>query len=303
MADSPSRSGCLLIGGVALVGLLTVGVMGGLWGANVLLTRQSEPYRRSLGAVIADPYVVAVVGGEPVIDEWIPHGEIVETEGGGTATFDMDVAGPDRSIHVGVTSFRRDDAWSVARIEVYDADGPVSVAEYAAGLGLAVADAGGSAGGTGSSKTRASLLVNQGREAYNAGKDAEAIEAFDLALEVDAANSEAWHWRGRTRVRGADYVGAVTDLSKAVEVDPKNAAAWEGLAWVRLHEGQDHDAIAALDQFLALRPGDGKALNDRANARYRTGDAARARMDAQASCEAGYPAGCTSVERFKRAGR
>lgn len=305
MAAERGRSGCWWVagGGLAVVG---IGVLaGGVWGAGVLLERNSEAYRRSVGAVLADPYVAALVGGAPTVEQWLPDGDVVETPGGGTATFTLPAKGPKDALSVVVTSFKKGDAWEVARIEVMDFDGPVPVAEFAAERGVAVGERAGEVtpGSVGSASARAAQAVTEGRQAYDAGRDTEALSAFDLALELDPQHAEAWHWRGRTRVRTGDTVGAATDLARAVELAPENATAWEGLAWVRIRGGQDFEAIDALTRYLALRPGDGKALNDRANARFRTGDREGATADAKAACDAGYAAGCTTWERVERGAR
>jgi hypothetical protein len=305
MAAETGRSGCWWIAGIGLaLGGLVV-LVGGGWALGVAVERNSESYRRSVGAVLADPYVAALVGGEVQVDEWLPDGEIVETTGGGTATFTVVAKGPKDTLPVIVTSFKKGEAWEVARMEVVDFDGPVSVAEFAAEKGVAVGARSGEVtpASVGSGSARASQSVTDGRQLYDAGRDAEAMTAFDLAIELDPSHAEAHHWRGRTKVRLGDELGAGSDLARAVELAPDNATAWEGLAWVRVRAGQDYEAIDALTRFLALRPGDGKALNDRANARFRTGDSPGAIQDAKAACDGGYSAGCTTWERLERGGR
>lgn len=304
MANGEQRgSGCWWAAGCAgLVGLgVLVGV--GVWGGGILLTRNSEVYRRAQGAVLADPYIEALVGADPhLVRDWLPDGEIVETDGGGTATFRFLVEGATGSLQVETRALKNDEGWSIQRILADSESGLEPVAEIAASKGISLGDSSGTvtAGSVASGGARAAQLVVEGRAAYDQNRDLEAMQKFDLALELDRASAEAYHWRGRTKGRSGDNVGALSDLGRAVELDPKNAGAWEALAWVRARGGQDFEAIEALNAYLALKPGDAKALADRATAEFHVNRIEAARADARASCDAGYAMGCTTLDRIEK---
>ena len=61
--------------------------------------------------------------------------------------------------------------------------------------------------------------IDRGHELAAAGKDDEAIVAFNAALAIDPNNAEALAGRGCSELL-RDNTAALADLDKAVELDP-----------------------------------------------------------------------------------
>jgi tetratricopeptide (TPR) repeat protein len=88
----------------------------------------------------------------------------------------------------------------------------------------------------------------------------DAIVAFNTAVEA---------------LRKGDMTAAVPSLQKAIALDPKLAEAQSALAEVLLELKRNDEALVAADAYLALRPGEERALRDRYDAVKALGDAAR----------------------------
>lgn len=140
--------------------------------------------------------------------------------------------------------------------------------------------------------------VTAGRAAVAAGDDRAVIEAFGDVLTGDPKNTEALLARGRAYAHTEQLALAESDLRELVRLDGGSKDGWESLAWVLARQGNDTEARDALDRVLALSPDDAKALRDRANARFRTGDTSGARSDAEQACKLGLQDGCTLAERL-----
>jgi len=99
---------------------------------------------------------------------------------------------------------------------------------------------------------RATLLLDMGR-------DEEAQQAFAEALEAspdDADGLSTWGaWLNNVLNRPAD---ALPYFEKAIAANPNHATAWENRGVVLQRLGRREEAIAAFDNVLRLRPGDGK---------------------------------------------
>ena len=136
------------------------------------------------------------------------------------------------------------------------------------------------------------------RAAVAAGDDRAVIDAFGDVLTGDPANTEALLARGRAYAHTDQLALAESDLRELVRLKGEDKEGWESLAWVLGRQGNDAEAEDALDHVLKLDPENAKALRDRANARFRTGDSAGAREDADRACKLGLADGCTLSERL-----
>jgi len=286
-------------GVVALGAVVTGGV-----GVYAWLTMHSEVYEQAEQAVARSPEVAARVGDGPEVTNWYPRGQTQLTQGGGTAIYTFAVRGSKGTEDVQVLSIKETTGWAVQDLQVPDGAGWVSLLPptTAPSISLSQASSPTGAAPVPADPALARSLTDAGHSLYDEGQYAAAVAKLDAAIEADPRFSDAWHWRGRSRAQLHDDLGAGADLTQAVELDPANAGAWESLAWVHAHAGQDDRALDDLNHLLALRPGDPKALNDRANAWFRTGNMAAAETDANASCAAGLSLGCTTLDRI-RAGR
>jgi len=274
-------AGC---GGLVLsLGVAAVGA--GVW---YLQSLRSEPAWLASGAWVKENAEVRARVGDPVQLGWLPQGHVDEE----AAQFSHSVSGPKGEAAVRTRLVAQDGAWRIEAASFDEAGRPVPIAL-------------GESGGVGTESGPAAdpdRLVAEALAAYDAGQDGDAVDLCTRALERDPRRADALNLRGRAHARAGDSVAAVVDFETAVAMDPSLLEGWEGLAWVRARSGDDPGAIKALDELLKRRPGDGKALVDRANAAFRLGDGAAARQDARAACGAGHQPGCDLEARLAKVG-
>lgn len=82
----------------------------------------------------------------------------------------------------------------------------------------------------------------------------DALDAFEAALELDAANADAWFNTGYVREQLADRVGAIAAFRKAIELAPAHDRAWYGLGMAYAGEGRHAEAVEALAEAARLQP-------------------------------------------------
>lgn len=90
-----------------------------------------------------------------------------------------------------------------------------------------------------------------GQIALRRGQFAQAIEAFDIALQHEPRRATALAARARARQRSGDTEGAAQDYNRAIYLDGNLADARAGRCWLDLNEDGDlgrarHDADAAV---------------------------------------------------------
>jgi len=81
-----------------------------------------------------------------------------------------------------------------------------------------------------------------------------ASDAFEAALEIDAANADAWFNSGYVRDQLADRAGAITAFRHAVDLAPAHDRAWYGLGMAYAGEGRHAEAVEALAEAAACNP-------------------------------------------------
>jgi tetratricopeptide (TPR) repeat protein len=132
--------------------------------------------------------------------------------------------------------------------------------------------------------------VTEGLKRAQQGDYRGAVENYDRALRVDAANAQTYAYRGYARVASGDTSGGEADLRQAIRlrIDAWTAALAKkpndvqtmlrrGVAHTELGEYQA--AIGDFDRILRLQPANAEAYYLRGNARYRKGDPTGAMAD------------------------
>ena len=71
---------------------------------------------------------------------------------------------------------------------------------------------------------------SRGINLLRAGRYEEAIEAIDMAIEIDPNNAAAWRNKGTALGRQGKDVMALRAITRALELDPDNAASWHNKA-------------------------------------------------------------------------
>lgn len=109
------------------------------------------------------------------------------------------------------------------------------------------------------------------RDRYDAyegmGDKAKAKEALDALAAADPSRDTAIrvYNLGAAASRAGQNVEAAADLKKAIEIDPKMEPAYSGLANVYYNQKNYPEALATVDQLLALNPASAEAFRIRAD--------------------------------------
>jgi len=142
----------------------------------------------------------------------------------------------------------------------------------------------------------------QGYRLYQQKRYAAAIEAFNKAIQLNAADPEAFYWRGRTLVSQGRFENAVEDFQQAVKLAPNYTEAYDHLGWLFDRLNQFDRGIEALSRSIDLKPENGWAYYQRGRIFFKTGDRENALKDAEKSCSLGFQEGCKAYESFKSGG-
>jgi tetratricopeptide (TPR) repeat protein len=107
----------------------------------------------------------------------------------------------------------------------------------------------------------------------------EEIEELTSRIAADPVNAELYLRRGEMHRIHQDWTAALADYERSRQLDPELHEVDLGLGRMRLEAGQPREAIAALDRFLAARPGEALALVFRGRARMQIGNPRAAASD------------------------
>ncbi len=116
-------------------------------------------------------------------------------------------------------------------------------------------------------------FTSQGWLFYVLGKNEEAIESFDHALEI-RPDEYTWHYRGMALSDAKRYEEAIVSYDKAVEINPCKDESWfnRGNALSKL--GRYKEAIESYDKTIAINPGNPdnyESFNNRGTALNKSG--------------------------------
>jgi tetratricopeptide (TPR) repeat protein len=98
------------------------------------------------------------------------------------------------------------------------------------------------------------------------GRYAEAVAAFDRAINAGEASAEVYNERGLAKVRTGDRFGGIEDYNRAIEADPGFAMAYNNRGTACRALGQTRAAIADFDKAIELYPGYAMAYINRGGA-------------------------------------
>jgi tetratricopeptide (TPR) repeat protein len=116
------------------------------------------------------------------------------------------------------------------------------------------------------------------RLSYTLPKVAAPAPAADAPKELSGADQAILAYNEAvTALRGGNVAGALPSLEKAASLNPSLPDAQMALADVYLDLKRYGDALAAVDRFLALKPGDAQGLRARYDALKGAGDNDKAR--------------------------
>jgi len=92
----------------------------------------------------------------------------------------------------------------------------------------------------------------------------EAIDSFDLALELDSSNADAWYFKGLVLSNGlGKYDEGIAAFDKALESRPSYADAWINRGMALGNAGRFDESISSFDKAIEINPRDPVAWNNK----------------------------------------
>jgi tetratricopeptide (TPR) repeat protein len=123
------------------------------------------------------------------------------------------------------------------------------------------------------------LYTLYGNSQRGLGNTEQAIEAYNLALALDPALTEAYYNRGRAYDLTGDYEQAIRDFDKVIELNPNLTEAYRARGRSYRESGELERAIDDFDAAIALDPDFADAYAGRGLAYSRLGDLEQAIQD------------------------
>ncbi len=104
---------------------------------------------------------------------------------------------------------------------------------------------------------QATLLFRQGYELWNQGQHAEALAAYNQAVELKPDYIDAWYHRGYSLEKLGRYEQALANYDEVIRLAPKHPYAWYRRGGLLLTKIQRYEeAVAAYENFIQIHPTD-----------------------------------------------
>jgi tetratricopeptide (TPR) repeat protein len=104
---------------------------------------------------------------------------------------------------------------------------------------------------------------NRGYFFLNEGRNKEAINDFNKAIELDPDNAPTYNLRGMVFIHETRNEEAINNFNKAIELDPDYADAYVNRGWAFMSEGKNKEAINDFNKAIELDPDYAVAYNGR----------------------------------------
>lgn len=108
------------------------------------------------------------------------------------------------------------------------------------------------------------------------GKTAEALGAYNVALDFDPYNAQAFYQRGLLYLSDKQYEFAIADFTSANGLKPQQADPLLGRAQCYLAVGKNQEAAADLDEASQVAPGNAQVWLTRGSTYEKLGDKTKA---------------------------
>lgn len=128
-----------------------------------------------------------------------------------------------------------------------------------------------SAAATKNSNAKPESMYQLGRYYQGQNRFAEAVNAYQKALNADAGFVEAYNGIGVVYSRQGKYPEAIAAFQSAIKLAPKAAHLHSNMGYAYYLQGQYADAVKALQQATALDPTNQRALNNLGQAYAKAG--------------------------------
>lgn len=114
-------------------------------------------------------------------------------------------------------------------------------------------------------KGNAAKAVSEGNEHYRRGEMAEAIRAYNQALEIDPENPVAWNNKGLILAVAGNYKEALKCHMRAIELDPKHVDAISNVGMAYTKMGDFDKALEWYEKALGIDPRHETTWNNKGN--------------------------------------
>lgn len=95
-----------------------------------------------------------------------------------------------------------------------------------------------------------SVFLNKGIALYKTDNPDEAVDYFDMVLDEDPSNVEAWRRKGDVFANTDRWGGAIQCYNEAIKHDPSREDIWIDMAKLYIEYGKYKDASSRLDEVL-----------------------------------------------------
>lgn len=105
-----------------------------------------------------------------------------------------------------------------------------------------------------STRQDADIWYNSGIALQDQGKNTEAIESYDNAIEIDPKYVGAWHMRGLAFSKLGNFGEAIKSYDKAIEISARYPDIWQDRGFALYELGLYDDAIDSFDRVIEVEP-------------------------------------------------
>ncbi|MBW3598190.1 MAG: tetratricopeptide repeat protein [Planctomycetes bacterium] len=111
----------------------------------------------------------------------------------------------------------------------------------------------------------------EGQTEAAAGLDAQALEDFNAAIQLDASRWKAYHNRGVSYAMTGDYQKALPEFNHALRLRPTFANSWFNRGEIHYELGNYEQAVADYNNVIRANPEDAEAYTRRGHAYFKLG--------------------------------
>ena len=141
-------------------------------------------------------------------------------------------------------------------------------------------------------------LLSKGYKLYKTDVNS-ALDNFNLSIEFDDNNFEAYYWRGFAFNSIEDSESALSDLNHAIEINPHHFESYKMVDYMLAKDKQWDTIIEYWNSFLELEPDHAEAYLERAGTYYHNKDFESALEDLEKSCALGNKEACKRYKSLK----
>lgn len=144
----------------------------------------------------------------------------------------------------------------------------------------------------------AKKFLNRGHEQFKQDLTL-AIAQYDLAIEMNPSETEAFYWRGTAYNKLEKNDLAYSDFKAAITSDPRHFKSCRMLDYLLAREQRWDEIIDTWSQYLVLEQKNGDAYFERAGAYRHKGDMQSAIADLRQACTLGKEEACNILKQYE----